>query len=224
MSILSNRKNLLFISIVLLLIPVVLYLNFLSPVLKERDSQRSTLNQKKHELASLQQQMTQSREATPPEAVKLAQLRRAIPEEPNVEGLIRDMRMLETVSGVKFEVGYSFDTASAQSDPNAPKTGQSADKSVLLASPIQINQTVKGDYKQIYRLLEEIQSTQRLIQVDKVTFNTTISPPVKLNAAKQELNSSLSMTAYYASGLKRYFKNPIPIDASAVEGRSNPIY
>jgi hypothetical protein len=240
---LSNRRNMLFLLVLVVLVPYVLYLNFVSPAMKDRDSKQSSLDGKKKEIASLQQQIGKSNQATPAELVKLSQTRRAVPEEPYVEGLIRDMRMLETVSGLKFEAGYSFDT-SAQTAGNtqaaggapaattntaaagtAPASGAApADPSLSLASPIGINQTVKGTYKQIYRLLEEIQTSQRYMQVNRINFTSQVAPPVRVNQTKQELTCSLSLTAYYSTGLKRYFKDSIPVDANPVEGRANPLY
>ncbi|MNC27834.1 hypothetical protein D3C75_760230 [compost metagenome] len=153
----------------------------------------------------------------------LDQVRSSVPEAPYVEELIRDFRMLEVTSGLNMD-NYNIqitNTATAA----APKAGQApAPAWSTLALPIKMTATVKGEYPQIYRLLSELKTARRIIQVENINFTSQTSFPVKLNAPKQEITSTISFVAYYAPGLSQFYKQAIPTEYTQPAGRTNPIY
>ncbi|KRE93063.1 hypothetical protein ASG89_06000 [Paenibacillus sp. Soil766] len=239
MSMLSSTRNQIIAAIILTLALVMMYINFIAPLQSDKATKAHLLVQKKKELDDLNKRASGGSAIGPAEQVGLAQTRIRVPEVPDVEGLIRDIRMLEVITKMSlasynFEIGKVADpviTASAvspQSSP-APANGNTtpapaAPSMPSLAIPIKLNTTAKGDYQQIHRYLEELQTTNRLMQVDKLTFAVKGGAPVKLNALKREITVNVSLVSYYAPGLQKFFKEPLPVPYSKPAGKSNPVY
>jgi len=87
--------------------------------------------------------------------------------------------------------------------------------------PIQIQTSFVGTYAQIYQLLAELESLDRLIQVDKVTFNLKQDPLVQ-NAPEAPVTSNLTLTSYYSPTLQALLQKSYDIDFTAPKGRINP--
>jgi hypothetical protein len=229
----NSRRNLLFAAVVASLVLVMVYFNFVSPIREERVSKEKLLAQKQKELEVLKKRTEGAAALSAEEQVNLAKARNRVPEVPDLEGLLRDVRMLETVSKIQL-ASYNFEVgkqAEQVGQTQAQAQGQTANgesaaaaASQSLALPIKLNTTTKGDYQQVHRFLEELQSTNRLMQIDKIAFAVKSTAPVKLNATRREITVNLSMVSYFAPGLLKFYKTPVPVHYNKPEGKSNPIY
>ncbi len=232
MASISRSKVQGFILIVVILILGVMYLNFVMPKLAERDQKQVQLAEKEQQLQQLKMQLAAVGQINAKDATAIADVRRAIPEEPNVELLLRHLRMLEVVSGLPMST-YSFnfgqaktEKASAGKKPaenNAEANDAAQAALAALVVPVEMNFSVKGSYDKISRLISEIQTSERLMEVDNLTFTQTVAPPVQVHRSNQAVEASFKLVSYYAPGMKVYFKTPIPVDAETPLGRSNPL-
>jgi hypothetical protein len=235
MSMLSSTRNQIIVAIILALALVMMYINFVSPLQSEKESKAHLLIQKKQELDVLNKRASGGSAIGAAEQVSLSKTRISVPEEPDIEGLIREIRMLEVITKMSlanynFEIGKAADLAiKAPVSTPAPAKGTTTATSVApqtpsLAIPIKLNTTAKGDYQQIHRFLDELQTTNRLMQVDKLTFAVKGGAPVKLNALKREITVNVSLVSYYAPGLQKFFKAPLPVSYNKPAGKSNLLY
>lgn len=233
MSILSNKRNQMIAGVVLALVLVMVYLNFVAPLKTEQADKQRLLVQKQKELEALKKRTDGGGTLGAEEQVSLSRTRSRIPEVPDVEGLLRDVRMLEVVSKMPL-ASYNFEIGKAQeqsgqggAQANAAKTGEAGTATLAAQSlviPIKLNTTAKGDYGQIHRFLDELQTSQRLMQVEKLSFTAKATAPVKVNAPKKEITVNVTLVSYYAPGLQKFFKTPVPVNYSKPEGKLNPIY
>jgi hypothetical protein len=239
MSMLSSKRNQIIVAFILTLALVMVYINFISPLQSEKEMKASLLIQKKQELDALNKRTAGGGAVGAAEQVNLSKTRVRVPESPDVEGLIREVRMLEVitkmpVASYNFEIGKVAEMTikapastpqSSTSPTNASSaTAPAAQTSLSLAIPIKLNTTAKGDYAQIHRFLDELQTTNRLMQVDKLTFAVKSGAPVKLNALKREITVNVSLVSYYAPGLQKFFKNPLQVPYTKPAGKMNPVY
>ncbi|WNR42379.1 hypothetical protein [Paenibacillus roseipurpureus] len=240
MSLLGNLKNQIIVAVILTLALVMVYINFIAPVQSEKASKASLLTQKKQELEAITKRTTGSNTIGAEEQVSLSKTRNRVPEVPDQEGLIREVRMLEVISKMSlanynFEIGKVAEsttpaTTASTATPAAASTSAQANGTTAVAAlpslaiPVKLNTTAKGDYQQIHRFLDELQTTNRLIQVDKITFAVKGGAPVKLNALKREITVNVSLVSYYAPGLQKFFKSPVPVNYTKPTGKSNLLY
>lgn len=239
MSMLNSNRNQILIAIILTLALVMVYINFVSPLQSEKASKANLLIQKKQELETLNKRTSGGSAIGAAEQVSLSKTRSHVPEVPDVEGLIREVRMLEVITKMplasyNFEIGKAADpvnTTAASSPQSSPATAKgntattpAAPPMPSLAIPIKLSTTAKGDYAQIHRFLDELQTTNRLMQVDKLTFAVKGGAPVKLNALKREITVNISLVSYYAPGLQKFFTNPLQVPYTKPAGKSNPVY
>jgi hypothetical protein len=239
MSMLSSKRNQIIVAFILALALVMVYINFISPLQSEKEMKASLLIQKKQELDALNKRTAGGGAVGAAEQVSLSKTRVRVPESPDVEGLIREVRMLEVitkmpVASYNFEIGKvaemtikapaSSPQSSTSSTNASTATAPAAQTSLSLAIPIKLNTTAKGDYAQIHRFLDELQTANRLMQVDKLTFAVKGGAPVKLNALKREITVNVSLVSYYAPGLQKFFKNPLQVPYTKPAGKTNPVY
>ncbi|MDR6549542.1 hypothetical protein [Paenibacillus qinlingensis] len=234
MSMLNSTRNQVIVAVILALALVMVYMNFVSPLQSEKESKAKLLVQKKQELDSLNKRAAGGSAVGAAEQISLSKARSRVPEVPDVEGLIREVRMLEVITKMSlasynFEIGKAADPVAAPASSAQPANGSAtpaATAAVMpsLAIPVKLNTTVKGDYQQIRRFLSELQTANRLMQVDKLTFAVKGAAPVKLNASKREITVNISLVSYYAPGLQKFFKAPLPVPYNKPAGKTNPLY
>ncbi|MDF2937871.1 MAG: pilus assembly protein PilO [Paenibacillaceae bacterium] len=210
----------------LLIIPLVLvivYVYAVKPINEELTEVQQGLHNKQKELKALQAKLDGNNSFGGKDRVVLDQVRGSVPEAPYVEELIRDFRMLEVVSGLKMDSYNILVTNTAAS--GAASAGQEKPEVwSTLALPIKMSTTVRGSYPQVYRLLSELKTARRIIQVESIHFTAQTGYPVKLNAPGKEISSTITFVAYYAPGLSQFYKQAVPTDAVKPAGRSNPMH
>ena len=116
-------------AIILTLALVMVYINFVSPLQSEKESKAHLLIQKKQELDALNKRTSGGSAIGAAEQVSLSQTRIRVPEVPDVEGLIREVRMLEVITKMplasyNFEIGKAADlTIKAPTSNPVPAKG-----------------------------------------------------------------------------------------------------
>lgn len=211
-----------FLLLVIPLLLIVGYVYAVKPVKEEQAEAQKELQSKRKELQTLQNKLEGNQSFGGKDRVLLDQLRAGVPEAPSVEELIRDFRMLESVSGLKMDsYNIQVSNAVAAGSSNAGQPQQPAWST--LALPVKMTATVKGGYPQMYRLLSELKTSKRIIHVESIQFSAPISYPVKLNAPNPEISSTITFVAYYAPGLSQFYKQPIPTDYVKPEGKPGPM-
>jgi Tfp pilus assembly protein PilO len=218
---LGSRRSILFLYLISALIMVVVYLYFVAPAEQKRDDilhdfalAKGTVNGMQSTISTKADRGTGSKLL-----IELAKLRVQIPEEANVDSLLRDFRMLETVTKLRM-TSYSLESSAAQKISTADSKADDMAKSLYV--PIHLDTTVKGTYEQIYRLLQEIQTMPRLMTVEKLTLISPTSSKVKLNEPNREITCNLTLSAYYAPSLQNLIKTVSPLEYAKPAGHKNP--
>jgi Tfp pilus assembly protein PilO len=210
-----SAKSMGYVLCFILLVIAAVYVNFVSPLRAEYEQKKERIAAKTSELRMLQERKQQDYAWTAREQAALSRLRKQIPEHESMEELIRDVRAMELLSGTSLSQ-YSFDIpGAALATDKLPFEG--------MALPIRMTAMVKDDYRSIQKLLEEMKSSNRLLQIEKLAFQAPTIPPVVLNSSS-ELQCDITFVAYYAPELKSVFPMPIPVDYKLPEERSTPIY
>jgi Tfp pilus assembly protein PilO len=223
MSLMSKSRVHWFVLLLIPLVMVMVYMYAVKPVREDRSAMQQELEKKQKELHTLQAKLEGGASFGGKDKVLLDQVRVSLPEAPYVEELIRDFRMLEVVSGLKME-SYNILIADAVA-AGTVSAGQTQPPAwSMLAKPIKMSTSVKGSYPQIYRLLSELKTSKRIIQVESINFTAPTSYPVKLNSPTKEITSTITFVAYYAPGLSRFYQQSVPTDYTNPPGRFNPIY
>jgi hypothetical protein len=211
-----NAKTMGFILLFTLLVVAAVYVNLVSPLRGEYKLKMERIEVKSNELRKLQESKQSVQMWSPGEQAALSRLRKQIPEHESMEELIRELRALELLSGTKLSQ-YSFDI---------PGFVQSADKPAteVMALPIRMTATITDDYMSLQKLLDEIKSSNRLLQIEKLAFQAAVAAPVVLNNSSTEVRCDITFTAFYAPELKSVFGTPLPVEYKQPAERKTPIY
>lgn len=196
-------KRLFFILLLLLLIPVFIFVYAVRPAQEEasrlqaEQEYRHRMYLESAEWAAVNQADHSSRE------VVLARIQRQIPERPYPDRILRDLRLLEVASGLQMKM-YQINTevqSAALPDELAP-----------YAEVITITTAVEGTYQQIERMLEELETMNRLYTVDQVTLSTDAVSPIELGAEDKLITCLITLHAYYSSALQAAYPLPAETD------------
>lgn len=220
MGAIGGKRNIIFLYVLSVLCMAVMYFYYVSPAEGKRDQIENDLLLVKSNFNDLQTKDAAkvAGKLGSKQLVELAQLRTRIPEQANTDSLLRDLRMLETVTKLQM-TSYSLDSPAIAAS-HTPIEGDKVAKA--LYAPIHLETTVKGNYQQIYRLMEEIQTMPRLMTIDKLTLTAPTSAKVKLGEPNREMICTLTLTAYYAPELQAYLTASPAIEFAKPAGHSNP--
>lgn len=230
MSLLSNIKFFIFVLVLILLIPVLLYIYLTLPVLNESKSLAVELDQKKQEYAELTKETEVEDADDPFDVIQLSQVRAQIPEQPYIDRMIRDLRRLEVVGGVEtstFDIEISEVPLHAQKD-GLPDTLTISDHASALVNEVKLTAQVEGTYAQIQRVLEEVETMDRITHVERmmIRVRTDYEPSfhISINLADKILQSTITLVSYFAPGLEQFYDTPIEAEYDPPRKRSTPIY
>jgi hypothetical protein len=228
------KKMLIYLSVIFLLLLVVLYIYLVQPVRAKAIEMEQNLVTKRLEYKALQAKTGKIAVTPDLDWIKLEAVRRQVPEQPYVETIVRDLRRLEVVSRTQLkqyhiEVGTAAgktetsktETSKGETNTQVSKTAayEKLNENVL---SIQIETSFVGTYEQIYQLFADLESLDRLIQVDKLSFNLKQGPLVQINAPGEPIISNLTLRAYYSPTLQALLKKTNDIDYTNSNGRTNP--
>jgi len=232
----TSRRNQIFLFVLFLLLLIMAYVYLIAPIRSDVSDVRVETKRKKAELAALQIRLNGGASIADKDKAALDKTRSLIPDSYQPELLLRDLRMLEVTSGMKMEA-YNLPNVGvneAKADPSksgsgvnhaaeADKAVPSTEASLALATPIHTTAKLKGTYSQIFRLFQEAEAMRRIMQVDKIAFDTSTGAHIEWNRPDKQIECSITFLSYYSPGLAKYFSNPIPVDADPPAKRTNPI-
>ncbi|XID92587.1 hypothetical protein ACF3MZ_29725 [Paenibacillaceae bacterium WGS1546] len=230
MSVLNQNKPFAFVAVFLVLLFGALFVYVVQPLREDRVAAEEQLSRKRTVLNALQQRAANEARNESGIYVKLDQVRRQIPEEPYEELLLRDLRLLETTSGIQMK-SLAFQTAEQpissnktenRTDDQAEQTGESEIRSFRsLASssyaPYLYETTVAtefdGSYSRVRGLLEEAETMNRLWHVRNMTIKEKDPwKAVGIGHRDRAVTVKISFVVYSAPALLDFYKSPLEID------------
>lgn len=199
----KNDKRLLFLLLILILIPIVMYVYLVLPA-KEEASRLQAMHEQQRRLYVNTAHLAADRQADDAwQEAALAKLRSLIPERPYQDQILRDLRLLEVASGLQMSM-YHINTE-ADAVPLPDDVGAHL-------NVITITTSVEGTYKQIERMLEELETMNRLYTVDQLTLSTDAGSLVELAAEDKVVTCLLTLHTYYAPSLQVVY--PLPVETA----------
>jgi Tfp pilus assembly protein PilO len=224
----KQRKTQVYLMIIFFLLLAVIYVYLVHPITKKTADLELKISNDQQLYASLQAKAAKIAQIPDQDRIQLEVVRKRVPELPYTETILRDLRRLEVVSNAQLkQYNITLGTTSAQ-DPNSTTSKTEGDNKTANNSvngniiPIKIETSFIGTYEQINSLFGELESLDRLIQVDKMTFNFKPGPLVQINNPQEPIISNLSLIAYYSPTLQALLKQPYSIDYTNPNGRTNP--
>lgn len=212
---LGVSKTFLLVVLLLILCLVLLYIYIVMPKQEELAGLQDELSSKLTRIQQLENQIASLSHYNKGNLALLQKVRTQIPEEAYVELWLRDLRKLETISGLKFE-SYAY---------NLDGTFDSLDSdSGFMVSTIDYITSVEGSYAQIHRLLEEIETEQRLMIIDNLNLEWPTELQIHRNQPDNGMEASIALKTFYAPDLAHLFERPLPMDYEAPGGHKNPFF
>src|SRR5690606_33317245 len=217
MRVLQETKIAAFALVLILLLLGAAYIYLVQPALEEKESLSRQLEERRKVLSALEQR--QAPKEDPAAAVRLAQVRRQIPELPYPELLLRELRMLELVAGVQMNY-YGIQPGER---PLSAEERSVPDMFGDAVYPVTVSVEFSGGYVQILWLLEEVETMERIWHVTAMTLRTegTVGQ-VAVNVPNRQLRCQITFRTYYAPHLMQYFPQPLPIEHEESGNRTMP--
>lgn len=214
---LGISKTFLLVVLLLILCLVLLYIYLVMPKQEELAALQDDLSSKMARIQQLESQVASLSQSSKGNLAVLQKVRAQVPEEPYIELWLRDLRKLETISGLKFEsYAYSLDGKLELDSLDS--------EDVSLVSVLDYSTTVEGNYAQIHRLLEEIETEQRLIVIQNLNLEWLVESEIHRNQPDGEMTASIALKTLYAPDLAHLFERPLPTDYEAPGGHKNPFF
>lgn len=200
----NQKKILLYISFVFILLLLAVFMYLIRPNNTEIMNIEQSLKLKQDEYTALQNKLLMQDDISDMSLVQVEASRRQVPEQPYLESLVRNLRQLEVMSQLQLKQ-YSFVVGSTET----------------AVIPINIETSFVGTYEQIFTLFTELESLDRLIHVDKLTFNVKQEPAIQLNAPEAPVIANATLTAYYSPSLQALKPRPNKIEYNEASERKN---
>lgn len=217
----SLSKVLLFVALLAILLPVLLYFLLVQPAIEKKSAQLAELERKQQQVEVLSQTLEARKAGSATDRASLGIVRRQIPEEPKPDSILRDLRLLEVTSGLQMEM---YNILIEERDGSSSRTNTLPEEVASLVVPVKIATQIKGSFDQVNRLLKELETMNRLYFLESATFSTAVLPSVATNVKDKPIEGSLTFVTFYAPGLAEMMNTPIPADFLKLESRNNPFY
>ena len=225
-------KRWLFLTLLVLLIPILLFVYVARPAMEDSQAMAEKLEQQRRFYAEITDAAAAKNAGNAVQEKALAKLRSKVPELPYTDLILRDLRLMEVASGLHmnmYNIQPVLEFSSSGSATEVEGTQPAIDSLLpselaVYVKPVKISTEVSGSYGQIRRMLEEIETMSRLYQVENVSFTTPTSSIVTVGVEEKQITCSISLVAYYAPDLKAIFTEPIEKDYAKPGQRSNPLY
>ncbi|MBO9609400.1 MAG: type 4a pilus biogenesis protein PilO [Paenibacillaceae bacterium] len=205
----AGKKMPIYGAVLFVLLLAALYVYFIQPLNARANKLERQLAAKKLEYAAYQAKSNPLAQRSDADVVKLEAMRKEVPEQAYTEAILRDLRRLEVVSGVQMKM-YDIVPGTA-----AVQGG---------AMPIKINTSFTGNYTQISSLVKEMESLDRLMQVDSMSLRLTQGPLVQINSPGEPITSNMTFIAYYSPALRDLIAMPNTVEYENPSGRTNPFH
>ncbi|MFC5531228.1 hypothetical protein [Cohnella yongneupensis] len=217
---LRSLKGQIYAIIVFLLLLIVAYIYLVQPLRKDIDDAKQELAGTNQEIDALEKAQETQAKLSGSDRIALDIARRAVPEAPYEDNVIRDMRRLEVVSGMNMKQ-YNISAgapASAAADNDA-----NSDAAASIVQTVKIETSFVGEYGQIDALFKELESLDRVYRVNKLSFNRTEGKFVQLNATHELIVANVALEAYFSPTLVN-LQQPSRLDYSPADGKTTPFY
>jgi hypothetical protein len=195
----GSGKKQFFLFAVLFSIPALLYVYLAKPALEDAQRAEHLLEQRRAEFSAGAEQAMRAGDGEPELIYRLSSMRTKVPEQPYPERILRDMELLETAAGVTVrwvQIGLEADGSAAGELELLP-----GDIGIWF-TPVRVTVAFAGRYGQVERLLDEIESMNRLYHVDQMTLTAVeTGPVVTVHDADRLLECQFSFLTYYAPSL-----------------------
>ena len=192
-------KKRLFLFVLLFSVPALLYVYAVHPALEEAERAELLLQQRRAEFSAGAEQALLAGDGGPELAYRLSALRTRVPEQPYPDRILRDMELLETAAGVTVrwvQIGLEEDGGAS-----ADLERLSGDIGVWF-TPVRVTVSLAARYGQVERMLEEIETMNRLYHVDQMTITAgEPGPLVAVHDGDRLLECQFSFLTYYAPSL-----------------------
>lgn len=229
---LMNNKIVLFSLLVGILLMVLVYVTIISPKMQELASTRQQLASQRQMLEELQNRANITERMKDEDKIRIQNVRRQIPEKPYTEALLGDLRRLEVVSNIQFkqyqiQVDTKQNAAAAAPTEGSETTegqegqGNAASAASRLLVPVRITSAFSGKYSQINTMLQEMESLDRIVAIDKIQLNSKQNPGLTVNS-QSPIEGTVTFLAYYAPSLQGLVKTGMNVDYKPVPNRNNP--
>lgn len=182
--------------LLLLAVPALLHVYVAKPAMDEAERAERLLEQRRAELGAQAEDVRRAEDAEPLMAYRLAQVRARVPEEPYPERILRDVELWQTAAGVTVRwVQIGPDDGAS----DAGGLGPLPDDIGAWFTPVRVTIALQGRYGQVERLLRELETMDRLYQVDRMALSAAEpAQRVAVHLADRLLDGELSVLTYYA--------------------------
>lgn len=208
------------------MIPVLLYIYLAMPAMSANAEKKVELEQEITKYTAMIEEVENLVTTQPRDIIHMAQLRRQIPEAPYIDLIIRDLRLLEVTSGMQmpsYNINVSEVSLLTQKKELANPTAIS-DQASALVNQVKITTNMTGSYAQIHRMLEEVESMNRIVQVENISFSTETMPMISVNMPDKPIHCSVTFVTFFSPGLKQHFNDQWEPQYELPAQRSNPMY
>ncbi len=210
MKVVVNRKATLYAYSIAILLLLLVFMYSTLPALQNMTDSNETLNLKSNELNEKRLLAENLLQFGPQDEFSLATIRKFIPERPDVEHILRDLKSLELFSGITFS---NYNVSSADSGTQQQENPESKTKlNNNAVVPLEVSFTFRGQRAQLTSMLSELEHIERIYTVTRLNLTTDSNVPVSLLNSKELVNGSMTLTTYYVPGLQKHFKEPRPLD------------
>ncbi|MBB3907194.1 pilus assembly protein PilO [Anoxybacillus sp. UARK-01] len=219
---------------------VLLYFYTLKPLYSRLEELRTTVENEKKLLATMQ---TQAEQQQTDRTASVVELQKKVPVKPLVEQLILDLEKAEVlsdslISGMSFneeaDVNGQPPADSAQGQENGTQARtkeQSAAQKTDSAAPslpqglkkVTAQLTVQSpSYYHLERFLQTLEKLDRIVSVETLSFSG--NPELtSIDTQTEPLTYSLTISAFYHPGLAKLQKQTPPLDVPSPSGKRNPL-
>ncbi|MBS2771588.1 type II secretion system protein M [Anoxybacillus rupiensis] len=219
---------------------VLLYFYTLKPLYSRLEELRTTVENEKKLLATMQ---TQAEQQQADRTASVVELQKKVPVKPLVEQLILDLEKAEVlsdslISSMSFneeaDVNGQPSADSAQGQENGTRAyteEQSAAQKTDSAAPslpqglkkVTAQLTVQSpSYYHLERFLQTLEKLDRIVSVETLSFSG--NPELtSIDTQTEPLTYSLTISAFYHPGLAKLQKQTPPLDVPSPSGKRNPL-
>jgi Tfp pilus assembly protein PilO len=237
----KERQYILLIIALLFVLLAAYYYMYFVPLQNEKEHALMRLEQTKAQAQGVLKQV-ERRETTPPQE-QLRKIAELIPVAPYTDQLIIDLGKLQTLGQIQIdnatfqeEKDVKVQDLPNQFIPQEARQGQTTQQknkqavnvqSVQNALPpvtiksIEMTLSVKGEYKNIYDFVTEIQDLSRYLRVDNLTFSSPEKDEFQIPKDKK-MTATLKLTSYYAPQYASLLDKLPPVNVEPPSGKWDP--
>jgi Tfp pilus assembly protein PilO len=205
-----DRKIVTYAVIIAILLLLLVFMYSTLPALQGMNEAKKEWQQKQVELNEKKILAENLLQFGPQDEFSLDSIRNDIPERPDIEFILRDLKSLELSSGIAFSNYNVAAIDSISSDNGEEETNSKINNNAIV--PLEVSFTFRGKRAQLVNLLREIEYVERIYTVRKLNLTTDANVPVSLQSPNETVNGAMTLTTYYVPGLQKHFIEPRPLD------------